>query len=218
MSALAAFFAGLLSFFSPCIIPLLPAYLSYILGTEKRNYSRLLAFIIGFSIVFVAMGASASLIGKILIANRIIYRKISGILIVIFGLMMMDVVKIRFMQKERKLFQYENDPGGLLSSFLLGISFSAGWTPCVGPILSSILMYAGMAKTVTYGITLLAFYSVGMALPFIAMAIAVNFIAINLRSVYPYMRHIRVLAGIIMIIFGALTYFNALEKITGLFL
>lgn len=217
MSAVAAFFAGLLSFFSPCIIPLLPAYLSYVLGIEHKEYKNLLAFIAGFSIVFIAMGASASLLGKIFIINRVFYRKASGILIVIFGLMIMDIIKIPFMQAEKKLFRYEG-AGGLVSSFLLGISFSAGWTPCVGPILSSILMYAGMATTVYYGVMLLAFYSIGMALPFIILAIAINFMTINIKLFYPYMRYLRIGSGVIMILFGILTYFNAVEKITGLFL
>ena len=158
-----AFGAGFLSFFSPCILPMIPAYIMYITGssvesdvTRKRMLAltRTLAFILGFTIVFVIMGSSATLIGKVFIRNKDIFSKISGLIIIVFGLNMMGIINLRFMNLDKRVAAPKKIVNWF-SSMLMGMAFAAGWTPCFGPVLASILIYAGGAETISKGVILL---------------------------------------------------------------
>jgi len=161
ISLFAAFSAGLLSFISPCVLPLVPSYLSYITGLSVENLAKVekrerfksaillnaLLFIAGFSTVFIAFGASASLIGQVLYEYQDIIRKIGGTLIIIFGLYLLGILKLNIFMTERRLVHFESRPVGYLGSFLIGTAFAAGWTPCVGPVLGTILALALLSKT-----------------------------------------------------------------------
>jgi len=180
VSLLMAFGGGLLSFFSPCVLPVIPSYISYITGisfedlTGEQDRRRIrmvtlknsLLFIAGFSFVFILLGASSSFLGSVLFEYQEAVRKIGGVLIVIMGCYIAGILKIGFLSRDKRL-HLRNKPAGLLGSFLVGIAFAAGWTPCIGPILGSILLYAGTAGSVASGIELLTAYALGLGLPFL---------------------------------------------------
>ena len=179
VSIFAAFSAGLLSFVSPCVLPLVPSYVSYITGlsieeltnTEQRQRFRKaivlnsLSFIAGFSCVFIAFGASATIVGQLLYEYQELIRKVGAVLIILFGLYLLGILKMKFLMMERRLLHFESKPVGYLGSFLVGTAFAAGWTPCVGPILGGILAYASTTESMQSGIVLLASYSLGLGLP-----------------------------------------------------
>ena len=189
VSLLIAFAAGLLSFVSPCVLPLVPSYLIYITGlsleelTSQADRSRMRAtivlnslfFILGLTVVFVAFGASASLVGRLLMTYQDFLRKAGGVLIVIFGLYVMGVLKLNFLMTEKRI-HLQSRPAGYFGSVLVGMAFAAGWTPCVGPILGSILMLAGTSDSTSMmtGVKLLSSYSLGIGLPLFAIALSVG--------------------------------------------
>lgn len=219
-----AFGAGFLSFFSPCILPMIPGYIMYITGTNteedianRRIFTlmRTLAFVLGFTIVFVIMGSSATLIGKIFIRNKDIFAKISGLIIIVFGLNMMDILKLRFLNFNMRLTKPKRATSWL-SSLLVGMAFAAGWTPCFGPVLASILIYAGGSETISKGILLLLIYSVGMAIPFILTALFINIFDKFLAKTDKFAIYIPKIAGAIMVIFGLLVFFNKVINISRL--
>lgn len=219
-----AFGAGFLSFFSPCILPMIPAYIMYITGvsveedvTKKRllALTRTLAFIAGFTIIFILMGSSATLIGKVFIRNKNIFAKISGIIIIVFGLNMMGIIKLRFLNFNKRL-SAPKKVTSLFSSMLMGMAFAAGWTPCFGPVLASILIYAGGAATVLKGVLLLLIYSLGMAIPFILTALFINVFDNFLNKTDKIIRYIPKISGLIMVIFGLLVFFNKVIDISRL--
>lgn len=206
--------AGLLSFFSPCILPLLPAYLSFITGLaveeifESRPARRevipqVLLFCLGFSFVFVLMGATASSLGQLVFRYQRIIQWIGGGLVIFFGLHLIGVFQWRALQMERRL-HLKNRPAHAFGAFLIGIAFAAGWTPCIGPILGSILTYAGTQDTMGQGIVLLVFYSVGFAIPFIAVGFAVGSLLPWLRKAGALLRWVSVVSGILLILMGLL--------------
>ncbi|WP_040356114.1 cytochrome c biogenesis CcdA family protein [Schnuerera ultunensis] len=221
-----AFGAGFLSFFSPCILPLIPVYIMYMTGVnlesemEERRLialTRTTGFVIGFTIIFMIMGTSASFIGKIFIRNKEIFSKVSGALIVIFGLNMMGIIKFRFLNMEKKM-KAPKKVSNWFSSILMGMAFAAGWTPCFGPVLASILIYAGGAATVSKGIYLLFIYSVGMAIPFLLTALFINVFSKFLEKMEKVMVYIPKIGGLIMVIFGMLVFFNKVIDISRLML
>ncbi|ADD02257.1 cytochrome c biogenesis protein transmembrane region [Thermoanaerobacter italicus Ab9] len=212
-----AFLAGIVSFLSPCVLPLIPAYVSYIFGNKKNNLTNLLLFVLGFSIVFVLMGATASQIGKLFLAYKDIFRKVSGIIIVLFGLQMTGIFRPLFLNKEIKLINMENVQTGYIGSLVLGVTFAAGWTPCVGPILASILLYAGSVSTLNVGVILLFAYSMGLGIPFIVTALLIDKFKGMYKRINKILPYIEVVSGVILIIFGVLLYFNMLIKISGYF-
>ncbi|WP_025642206.1 cytochrome c biogenesis CcdA family protein [Schnuerera ultunensis] len=221
-----AFGAGFLSFFSPCILPLIPVYIMYMTGVnlesemEERRLialTRTTGFVIGFTIIFMIMGTSASFIGKIFIRNKEIFSKVSGALIVIFGLNMMGIIKFRFLNMEKKM-KAPKKVSNWFSSILMGMAFAAGWTPCFGPVLASILIYAGGAATVSKGIYLLFIYSVGMAIPFLLTALFINVFSKFLEKTEKVMVYIPKIGGLIMVIFGMLVFFNKVIDISRLML
>ncbi|HLR21662.1 MAG TPA: cytochrome c biogenesis protein CcdA [Tissierellaceae bacterium] len=214
--------AGFLSFFSPCIIPLIPAYIMYLTGVtmeedlkDKRllALSRTLGFIIGFTIIFVIMGTSASFMGKVFIRNKKIFAKISGLLITFFGLNMMGIFNIGFLNRTRQV-STPKKVTNWFSSTLMGMAFAAGWTPCFGPVLASILVYAGGTDTVSKGVILLLIYSIGMAIPFILTALFINIFIDLVNRTEKFLIYLPKIGGLIMVIFGLLVFFDKVINIS----
>ena len=181
-----ALLAGILSFLSPCVLPLVPAYISFMTGVSVDNLRsggsnalrgravlHSLSFVLGFSAVFITLGASATILGRTLLANVHFLAKAGGILIVVFGLHYMGLFRIGFLNLEAR-FNLAEKPPGLWGAFLIGLAFAFGWTPCVGPILAAILTVAGGQESITQGVVLLAVYSAGLGLPFILAGLAIN--------------------------------------------
>jgi cytochrome c-type biogenesis protein len=228
ISLIAAFSAGLLSFVAPCVLPLVPSYISYITGlsieqlTDPSTRSRFkaaivtnaLLFIAGFSVVFIAFGASASFIGQILITYQDHIRRIGGALIVIFGLYLLGVLNINFLQMEHR-FQFRNRPVGYLGSFLIGVAFAAGWTPCVGPVLGTILLYASTTDSLLNGVLLLASYSLGLGLPLLITALGVDRFLAYFKQARTYLWGVSTVSGILLVVVGVMIYANALTVITS---
>jgi len=217
-----AFGAGFLSFFSPCILPLVPVYIMYITGIsveEEINQSKLLAFkrtmgfVLGFTIIFMIMGTSAGFLGKIFIRNREIFSKISGILIMIFGFNMMGILNLNILKLEKRL-KAPKKMTNWFSSILMGMAFAAGWTPCFGPVLASILVYAGSSATVSKGVYLLLIYSIGMAIPFILTSLFINTFNRFIQKAERFIPYIPKISGFIMIVFGVLVFFNKVVYIS----
>jgi cytochrome c-type biogenesis protein len=221
-----AFSAGLLSFLSPCVLPLIPAYLSYIAGssvseinTNKAKINLLIKsvfFIIGFSIVFIILGVSVSFLSKLLTANLKLVKQVGGILIIIFGLHMTGIFKIKILYSEKRILPSGNTKKNI-SSILLGMAFAAGWTPCIGPILSSILIYAGSMGTIKKGVSLLVVYSLGLAVPFLLSALLIGNLTSYLKKFSKYLPVVSVVSGILMIIMGILVFTNKLSLISQYF-
>lgn len=219
VSFILAFSAGLLSFLSPCVLPLIPAYISYLTGsavaeinTNKAKLNLLyksIGFIIGFTIIFIIMGASISSLGKLFATNQGIFRKVGGILIIIFGLHTTGLFKIKMLYSEKRLLPFGDEKKNL-SSILIGMAFATGWTPCIGPILSSILIYAGSMETIGTGILLLLMYSLGLAIPFMLTAFAIGSFSKYFKKFSKYLPLVSAISGILMIIMGILVFTNKL--------
>ncbi len=224
----AAFVFGLLSFASPCVLPLIPSYLSYITGlsfedltgTEDRKRVRKITvinslfFILGFSFVFIVLGASSSFLGNILFYYKDVIRIAGGILIIVFGLYILGIIKIGFLARERKA-HIEEKPVGYFGSFLVGVTFAAGWTPCIGPILGTILLYASQAESMNHGILLLTVYSLGLGIPFFLSSLALNTFLSRIRTIQRYMRIINIISGILLITVGLLFITNYFQVLSG---
>lgn len=226
ISLLLAFSAGLLSFLSPCVLPLVPAYITYItgsavadLGSGKAKLHTLyksLGFVLGFSLIFIAMGASITSIGKLLISNMNTFRKIGGAVIVLFGIHITGIIRIKPLYYEKRVIPFEK-LGKNISSVFVGMAFAAGWTPCVGPILASILIYAGSMETVGMGILLLTAYSLGLAVPFILTAYAIGSFSNYFRKISRYLNGISIASGILLIIMGTLIFTNKFAALSRYF-
>ena len=224
----AAFSAGLLSFVSPCVLPLVPSYISYISGLSIEQLSKAedrgrfrkeivvnsLLFISGFSAVFIAFGASASLVGQMLITYQDFVRKIGGVLIVIFGLYLLGVLNLSFLATEKR-FHFKNRPAGYAGSVLVGVAFAAGWTPCVGPVLGTILLYASTTDSLLNGVALLSAYSLGLGLPLFATALGVDRFLAYFKQVRAYLWGVSAVCGVFLIGVGVLIYANSLTIITS---
>lgn len=224
------FFAGVLSFFSPCVLPLLPSYVSFITGmsfedlTGSINRGRVrfltmtnsLVFILGFSFIFTLLGASSSVVGRIFFQYQDWIRIIGGILIIIFGFFVTGLLKLNFLMRERKV-HLRLKPVGYIGTFAVGMTFAAGWTPCIGPILGSILMYASSKASVIYGFKLLSVYSLGLGIPFFLSSLALNTFLSYSKWVQKYMRVIMIISGILLIVFGIMLLTNMVKKLAGLF-
>ncbi len=209
-----AFLGGVLSFLSPCILPLIPSYVSYITGISfedmrtgdralirKLTLLNSLAFIFGFSTVFVLLGVSSSFVGALLGYYYDYIRIGGGIIIIFLGLYVMGILKVGFLSRERRIHLHSR-PRGYTGSFLVGITFGAGWTPCIGPILGSILLLASTTGSAMYGFKLLLVYSSGLAIPFLATSLAINTFLSHFRAIQKYMRVILILSGLLLIAFG----------------
>lgn len=227
-SLLTAFLAGFLSFASPCVLPLVPSYLMYVTGlsldqladSAERRRERTtivvnaLLFIVGFSLVFIAFGASASLIGQMLADHQQLIRKVGGVFIMLFGLYVMGIVQLRFLMTERRL-QLRSRPAGYAGSLIIGATFAAGWTPCVGPVLGAMLMYASTTDTLADGVTLLGFYSLGLGLPLFAAAIGMERFLACFKHVRGYVGVMSSLSGVLLVAFGLAIYSDSLTGITS---
>ncbi len=220
-----AFAAGLLSFLAPCILPLVPVYLSYLSGatiapgtTPNRRtvFPHALAFVLGFSLVFVALGASVGLVGRALYGYLPWVRHIGGVVLIVFGLQTMGLLHMPLLYAEKRI---GYDAGGrvrLAGSFLVGVFFAAGWTPCVGPILGGILLLASQVTTVAQGALLLAFYAAGLALPFLITALAWGAVTARLKQLTSYMNLISVVSGLFLILMGLLLITDSLARLSAL--
>lgn len=222
-----AFVAGLLTFLSPCILPLIPSFIAYITGVafndlkskdlkgevRFKTISHTLLFIAGFSIVFIILGLTATAIGRALFNYQSAIRIGGGILVIIFGFYLTGLLKLDFLMKER---QIHAKPGGAtyVGSFLVGVTFAAAWTPCAGPILGSILVLAGTESSVSRGAMLLVLYSAGLAVPFIITAIAINHFLAALNRFTRIFRYINIVGGSFLIIVGILMVTNSMQSIS----
>ncbi len=290
LNILTAFIAGVLSFLSPCVFPLIPSYIAYVSGVsvlsaqERRGVSlktviNLLLFILGFSLVFVAFGAGATFIGQFMAQNKSLLAKVAGTIIVIFGLSFTgvfnkknenflgrfstpvrilgwltliivavilyvfifsktssiimgiiyltlvsilafilsyyDIISFEFLNYEAK-FQYQAEKSTYMTSFILGLSFAFGWTPCIGPILAAIIAMASLQETVWQGITLLAFYSLGLGVPFFISGVLVDLLLKSLKAVRKYFRLIEIIAGVLLVLIGILIYTDLLQQLAYL--
>jgi len=219
VSFIMAFGAGIFTFLSPCILPLIPVYISYLTGVSFRDMSEAeltkekkrkiklltalhaLGFIAGFSVVFVLLGMSFSLLGKLLLEYQPVLKRIGGGMIVILALVIMGVIKIPFLGKEKHL-SYKKEGVSVFGSILVGAVFAAAWTPCVGPILGSILIYASSTADIKAGIMLLVAFSMGLAVPFFLSALLINSLLTYIKRIEKYMRFVNISVGTILMIFG----------------
>lgn len=214
---LAAFTAGLLSFLSPCVLPLIPGYLSFMTGMTNaelsdsdRSTARVLVpaslFVLGFSLVFVAMGASASVLGEFLTSYQSVVEKVAGIAVVLFGLLMLGIVKVPWLYGEARADMSRSRVFGRGASVVMGMAFAAGWTPCVGPILGSILALAGASGSVTQGAAMLLVYSLGLGLPFLAVALLFGRVRPLLAWLNRHALIVNRVAGAMLIAVGVLIF------------
>ena len=205
-----AFFAGLISFLSPCVLPLIPGYISYISGTsfdklvEKRKsliVIKTIFFALGFSIVFIALGSTASLIGNFLLNNSDVFRIIAGIIIIFFSLQLIGMINFKFMNKDIRIFtgQYNHN---LTFPLLVGVAFGFGWTPCIGPILGSILTLAAIEENISKSTLLLSSYSLGLAIPFIISGVLIDKFLLFSKSFRKYISTITTVGGAILLLTG----------------
>ena len=212
----AAFIAGILSFFSPCILPLIPGYFTFITGyslddltggaihgIRKQVFISTIAFVFGFSVVFILLGASASFVGNVLFRYRDGIRIIGGLLIVIFGIHLTGLVRIPLLDFEKRI-QLERKPIHFLGTFVVGMAFGAGWSPCIGPLLGSILVIAGGKETVQEGMVLLGIYSAGLAVPFVIISVFINFLLVFIKKTTWTLKYLNWAAGILLIVLGLL--------------
>jgi cytochrome c-type biogenesis protein len=224
-----AFLAGVLSFLSPCVLPLIPSYVSFItglsfkdltVGSDRKRIRRLTianstAFIAGFSTVFITLGLSSSAIGMFLFRYLDALRIIGGILVIVFGLFISGFLKLDFLMQDKKI-RPGNKPAGYIGTFVVGMTFAAGWSPCIGPILGSILVYAGSKGSVFYGVQLLSAYSLGLAAPFFISAIGINVFLSYSPKIAKHMRVIMIISGMLLIIFGILLLTDQIRVLSRL--
>jgi len=223
----AALAAGLLSFFSPCVLPLIPAYFSFITGMSieelTENYSAEIrkkvfvsttSFILGFSSVFILLGASASFLGGLTHEYRDLIRIIGGIIIIVLGIHLTGIIRIPALEFEKRI-HLKSKPLNIFGTFLVGMAFGAGWSPCTGPQLGSILAIAMGKETIRQGVVLLGIYSAGLALPFIIISIFVNYLLVFVKKATRFMRVFNTVAGSVLILVGCLLLANKLYLLTG---
>lgn len=225
-----AFLAGVLSFLSPCVLPLVPSYVSFITGisfedlkggADRRKIRYLtitnsLAFIAGFSTIFIALGASSSAVGQFLFDYQDWIRIGGGVLVIIFGFFVSGIIRLDFLTRDVK-FHVSGKPVGYIGSFFVGMTFAAAWTPCIGPILGTILLYASTQGSAAYGLKLLAVYSLGLAVPFFLSSLMFNSFLSYSGRIKKYMRFIMIASGGLLIVFGILMLTNNVRMLTGLF-
>jgi cytochrome c-type biogenesis protein len=217
-----AFIAGLLSFLSPCVLPLVPSYVGFITGMtlpevsgrRRAALTHALLFVAGFSLVFVLLGASATALGRALNYYQVWLQRVGGVLIILFGLLCLGVFKVGLLTQERRL-HLERKPVGYLGSALVGMAFGAGWTPCIGPVLGGILGLAATASDVSRGMQLLAVYSAGLAVPFLIAAVAVDSFLDWFQGFRRYLPWVMRLSGILLIVVGTLLVTGEFTRLAG---
>ena len=212
-----AFGAGLISFLSPCVLPLIPGYISFISGSsldellanKKINLLALILFTLGFSFVFIIFGAAASYLGQVLLQNSETLRIIAGLIIIIFSLQLIGIININFLNFEKKIYTKKNN--NIWFSFIIGMAFGFGWTPCIGPILGSILALASTEETVFKAIILLSFYSLGLAIPFILSGYLMQRFLMFSKNFKKNINLVTKSGGVILLITGVLILTNQLQ-------
>ena len=222
--------AGLLSFLSPCVLPIVPGYLCFLAGTsldkiasgedaskERNVFYFALSFVFGFSTVFILLGASATLLSGLIYEYLDILRVVGGIIIIIFGIHFMQIIQLPFLNRDTR-YQIESYRPGIVGSYVIGLSFAFGWTPCIGPILGSVLSIAASSDTVTYGIILLMLYSAGLGIPFLLAAYAINGFMRFLSKIRNYIRAIEIFTGVLLVIFGILILTNRIQELAFFFI
>jgi cytochrome c-type biogenesis protein len=227
-----AFVAGLLSFLSPCVLPLVPSYVTFVTGMTldeltargrhaARRHATLhaLLFVLGFTLVFVALGATATALGAALRRALPLLQQLGGVVIAGFGLSLLGVLRVPSLMRERRV-HLASKPAGIAGSLLVGVAFGAGWTPCIGPVLASILLYAGMEATMTRGMLLLVAYSLGLGIPFLVAAVGFNWYLAGARRVMRWLRPLELGAGALLVVMGVLLFtgrFTALSSFLASF-
>ncbi len=225
---LGAFVAGLLSFLSPCVLPLIPSYITYITGISfadlqaehpshiirQKSLLHSFCFILGFTTVFVFLGASATFIGSFLNEHATVIRKIGGILLILLGVHVTGLLPLRFLLGEKRV-SIKHKPAGYVGSYLVGIAFAAGWTPCIGPILAAILAVAATEEKVYQGVLLLLLYSFGLGVPFFLSALALHRFMILFNRFKKYIHIFEIITGVFLVVIGVLIYSNWLSRLSG---
>ena len=220
-----AFLAGFISFLSPCVLPLIPGYISYISGTslnkindKKRNLIviKTIFFTLGFSFVFIVLGSTASFAGKFFLSNSNIFRIIAGIIIIFFSLHLIGIINFGFMNKDIRFFTNKYSDN-LTFPLLVGAAFGFGWTPCIGPILGSIITMASLEENIGKGIILLSFYSLGLAIPFIISGVLIDKFLLFSKSIKKYISTITKIGGAILLLTGIAILTNQLQ-VLGFFI
>jgi len=214
-----AFGAGLISFLSPCVLPLIPGYISYISGNslneliEKKNINLtpIILFTFGFSIVFIIFGAASTFLGQVLLQNSYELRIVAGLVIIIFSLHIIGIINIKFLNYEKRI--NTNISPNLLSPILIGMAFAFGWTPCIGPILGSILVLAATEESLSQGILLLFFYSLGLAIPFILSGYLIQKFLMFSKNFKKNIKLVSKIGGVILLITGILIITNQLQAL-----
>ncbi|MDX8382726.1 MAG: cytochrome c biogenesis protein CcdA [Ghiorsea sp.] len=234
ISMLGALVAGLLSFLSPCVLPLVPAYLSFISGVSvdalrgdesidhdavrKRAMIQSLWFVLGFSLVFIALGASATFLGQWLLSNMAALAKVAGIIIIIFGLHYTGLIRIPFLMMDARLNTEGVQSTSGVGALLLGSAFAFGWTPCIGPILGAILAMAGMQGQIGEGMMLLVMYSIGLGIPFLLAAYATNAFLNWSQRFKKHLHAVEVLSGSLLIAVGVMIFLGSFSEVSGILL
>ena len=227
-----AFLAGLLSFVSPCVLPLIPGYLSFISGVSldeltskektsgslRKLFINTLFFVFGFSLVFVLLGAGASSVGSWLQQNLGLFNKIAGVVVFLFGLHVAGVFRIKALNYEKRFHLQGQKKRGVLGSALIGIAFAFGWTPCIGPILGSILAVAARQDSVSQGIILLSFYSAGLGIPFILTALLFNYLIGAFGFIKRHFRAVEIISGVLLMVVGVMIFFDLLQRLSTVLL
>ena len=230
VSFLTAFAAGLISFLSPCVLPLVPGYISIISGfsldqlkddQQKATLRRTLLinsmmFILGFSITFITLGASATWLGQVLASRMQLLYRIAGLVIIVFGVHLLGIIKINFLYRDKRFHNVEK-PRGLLGALVLGLAFAFGWTPCIGPILAAILTIASTREAIGEGVALLAVYSMGLGIPFLLTSLGLNQFLKFYGRFKRHFRAVEVASGALVIAVGVLILTNNLSRLAGWF-
>jgi len=227
VSIAAAFTAGLVSFLSPCVLPLVPGYISLVSGASVEQLKsddnprvlgkvllHSLLFIAGFSVVFISLGASATWIGQVLLSRMSILYRIAGVVIIIFGLHLTGLLKIGFLYQDKR-FHSAGKPATAMGAFLIGLAFAFGWTPCIGPILAAILGLAASQDTIAAGVGLLALYSLGLAVPFLLTSLGINQFLKFYNRFRAHLHQVEVFSGVVLIALGVMIFTNQFTRLAG---
>lgn len=226
VSILVAFASGLLSFLSPCVLPLVPSYVSFITGlgleelesggegVKRVTLLHSLLFVAGFTLIFLMMGASATYVGQLLTLHKVVIARIGGIIIILFGVLLLGIIPIPALSREKR-YQFQKKPVGYAGTVAVGIAFGAGWVPCIGPILGAILTLAATRANVTEGVALLFVYSLGLAVPFVLSAVALSAFLAWFRRFRRYLRYVEWAAGLLLIGVGLLLVSGKFTVLAG---
>ncbi len=225
---LGAFLGGIFSFLSPCVLPLVPSYLSFVTGISFEDFKKgskehirrrtimgSLSFIAGFSVVFIMLGTFSSFVGRLFAIYYDVIRIVGGVIVIFFGFYVMGVFKIKALAMEHRV-HLKSKPRGYFGSFIVGLTFAAGWTPCIGPILGAILLVASTSGSTFYGFKLLVIYSAGLAIPFFITSLAINSFLSHFGAMQKFIRPVMILSGLLLIGFGVLFLMDKLTWLVGL--